>query len=66
MGQAGNTGERVESPCVKMCKLSDDACRACGRALSEIMDYGKADNARRKEINDLAARRLRSINAVKI
>ncbi|WP_420827018.1 DUF1289 domain-containing protein [Aquipseudomonas campi] len=36
-----------------------DECLGCGRSLAEILEWGKADGARRREICQAAQQRLR-------
>ncbi len=56
---AGRT-EMVESPCRRQCCLNDqDECLGCGRTLAEILEWGKADGVRRREICMAAQQRLR-------
>ncbi|TXH94493.1 MAG: DUF1289 domain-containing protein [Pseudomonas sp.] len=51
----------VESPCRRKCCLDDaDVCLGCGRTLSEILEWGRADRARRLHICQAAGRRLQS------
>jgi hypothetical protein len=41
----------IASPCVRTCCLDDDdVCIGCGRALAEIVAWGTADDATRREI----------------
>ena len=50
----------VPSPCVRNCCLDEqDVCMGCGRALSEIRDWGTADDAKRNRILERAAERRR-------
>ncbi|HSC82628.1 MAG TPA: DUF1289 domain-containing protein [Pseudomonas sp.] len=50
---------RVESPCRRQCCLDDaERCLGCGRTLAEILEWGAADGARRREICQAAQRRL--------
>ncbi|MBB1518356.1 DUF1289 domain-containing protein [Aquipseudomonas guryensis] len=52
--------EAVESPCRRQCCLDDhDECLGCGRTLAEILEWGKADGARRRQICQAAQQRLR-------
>ncbi|WP_413243536.1 DUF1289 domain-containing protein [Pseudomonas sp.] len=49
----------VASPCVRQCCLDDgDMCLGCGRLLNEILDWGSADDARRRAICHSAQARL--------
>ncbi|WP_297529133.1 DUF1289 domain-containing protein [Thiohalobacter sp.] len=49
------------SPCVRNCCLDrNDICLGCGRALEEIIEWGGADDVRRRVILAQAARRLRA------
>jgi hypothetical protein len=50
----------VESPCRRQCCLDDhDQCLGCGRSLAEILEWGKADGQRRRQICQAAQQRLR-------
>jgi hypothetical protein len=52
--------EAVDSPCRRQCCLDDqDVCLGCGRTLAEILEWGKADNGRRRQICQAAQQRLR-------
>ncbi len=43
--------ERIESPCVRNCCLDlNDVCLGCFRSLSEILEWGQANNEKRQEI----------------
>ncbi|WP_153020625.1 DUF1289 domain-containing protein [Pseudomonas sp. BMS12] len=54
--------DTVESPCRRQCCLDDqDRCLGCGRTLAEILEWGKADSVRRRQICQAAQARLRSI-----
>ncbi|MGE8499974.1 MAG: DUF1289 domain-containing protein [Pseudomonas sp.] len=49
----------MASPCRRACCLDDrDICLGCGRALSEILEWGTADNPRRRTICQNAQARL--------
>ncbi|MDH1263974.1 MULTISPECIES: DUF1289 domain-containing protein [unclassified Pseudomonas] len=51
--------ETVASPCRRACCLDErDICLGCGRALSEILEWGTADNPRRRAICQSAQARL--------
>jgi uncharacterized protein len=57
---SSTNSEAVASPCRRQCCLDEhDVCLGCGRSLSEILEWGKADGARRREICQAAQRRLR-------
>ncbi|MDD0842328.1 DUF1289 domain-containing protein [Pseudomonas sp. Gutcm_11s] len=48
---SSTSSEAVESPCRRQCCLNDqDICLGCGRSLAEILEWGKADNGRRRQI----------------
>lgn len=50
----------VASPCRRQCCLDDrDMCLGCGRLLAEILEWGAADNSRRRAICQNALARLR-------
>ncbi|OHC32803.1 MAG: Fe-S protein [Pseudomonadales bacterium RIFCSPLOWO2_12_59_9] len=50
----------MQSPCRRQCCLDDtDRCIGCGRLLAEILEWGSASNARRREICAAAQGRLR-------
>lgn len=47
------------SPCRRQCCLDEhDECLGCGRTLQEVLDWGVADNARRRLICQAAQQRL--------
>jgi predicted Fe-S protein YdhL (DUF1289 family) len=49
----------VASPCVRSCCLDDDdVCLGCGRALDEIVAWGTADDATRREILERSRERV--------
>ncbi|PAV48320.1 hypothetical protein CK486_07615 [Pseudomonas sp. HAR-UPW-AIA-41] len=49
------------SPCVRQCCLdAQDICLGCGRSLSEILEWGPADAARRHAICAAAQTRRQS------
>ncbi|WP_220812503.1 DUF1289 domain-containing protein [Pseudomonas paralcaligenes] len=53
------SSDAVDSPCRRQCCLDDrDMCLGCGRTLAEILEWGQADNDRRRRIRDDARRRL--------
>lgn len=50
----------LESPCRRQCCLDEhEQCLGCGRTLQEILDWGAADNVRRRLICQAAEQRLR-------
>ncbi|WP_160016851.1 MULTISPECIES: DUF1289 domain-containing protein [unclassified Pseudomonas] len=50
----------LDSPCRRQCCLDEhEQCLGCGRTLQEILDWGAADNARRRLICQAAEQRLR-------
>tara|TARA_Y100000766_G_scaffold235902_1_gene211437 strand:+ start:93 stop:287 length:195 start_codon:yes stop_codon:yes gene_type:complete len=49
---------RQPSPCVRKCCLDGELCMGCGRVMSEILEWGRASDARQREIIAAAARRL--------
>ncbi|MDM8348649.1 DUF1289 domain-containing protein [Pseudomonas sp. sp1636] len=50
----------MASPCVRQCCLDEgDMCLGCGRLLNEILEWGNADEARRRGICRSAQVRLR-------
>ncbi|MBB2494042.1 DUF1289 domain-containing protein [Pseudomonas sp. UL070] len=50
----------MASPCCRQCCLDDqDVCLGCGRCLAEILEWGQAADARRREICKAALLRLR-------
>ncbi|WP_374761338.1 DUF1289 domain-containing protein [Pseudomonas sp. sp1636] len=50
----------IASPCVRQCCLDEgDMCLGCGRLLNEILEWGNADEARRRGICRSAQVRLR-------
>ncbi|MDR8013353.1 DUF1289 domain-containing protein [Ectopseudomonas guguanensis] len=53
------TQRPLESPCRRQCCLDEhDQCLGCGRTLQEILDWGAADNERRRLICQAAQLRL--------
>jgi hypothetical protein len=49
----------LASPCVRRCCLDErDICLGCGRSLNDILDWGSADDARRRAICQAAQARL--------
>lgn len=55
--------EIIESPCVRNCCLDQgDICLGCFRSLSEIIDWGQANNEKRKTILSNAKQRLKITN----
>ncbi|UJJ30155.1 DUF1289 domain-containing protein [Halopseudomonas maritima] len=51
------TRGRQPSPCVRKCCLDGELCMGCGRLLDEILEWGRAPDARQREIIAAAARR---------
>ncbi|MBD9483083.1 DUF1289 domain-containing protein [Pseudomonas sp. PDM14] len=59
---SSKNSEVVDSPCRRQCCLDDDdRCLGCGRLLGEILEWGSADNPRRREICLAAQQRLRPL-----
>lgn len=59
-GTASQDAASVESPCRRQCCLDDhDQCLGCGRSLAEILEWGRADGPRRRQICQAAQQRLR-------
>ncbi|WP_187808241.1 DUF1289 domain-containing protein [Aquipseudomonas alcaligenes] len=57
---SSKTSDTVESPCRRQCCLDQhDQCLGCGRTLAEILEWGRADSARRREICQAAQQRRR-------
>ncbi|HSX70113.1 MAG TPA: DUF1289 domain-containing protein [Pseudomonas sp.] len=57
---SSTNSEAVESPCRRQCCLDDeDVCLGCGRTLAEILEWGRADGERRRDICQAAQQRLR-------
>ncbi|KAB0547266.1 DUF1289 domain-containing protein [Pseudomonas argentinensis] len=49
----------VASPCRRRCCLNQaERCLGCGRLLAEILEWGNADDERRRVIRALAEQRL--------
>ena len=49
----------VASPCIGICQLnSDSVCLGCGRLISEIVEWTRASEARRRQIVELSTQRL--------
>lgn len=45
------------SPCVRKCCLDGELCMGCGRLMDEILEWGRASDARQREIIAAAAQR---------
>jgi predicted Fe-S protein YdhL (DUF1289 family) len=62
-----NPAPDIASPCIRNCCLNqDDICLGCSRSLNEILQWGNASNALRKQILEQVAQRKilgRTINA---
>ncbi|MEO4048679.1 DUF1289 domain-containing protein [Pseudomonas sp. CAU 1711] len=57
---SSTNSEAVASPCRRQCCLDErDICLGCGRSLAEILEWGSADNERRRAICQAARQRLR-------
>lgn len=57
-------GQEIASPCRRQCCLDDqDICLGCGRTLQDILDWGKADSARKRTICAAAEARLQQRKA---
>lgn len=49
----------VASPCIGVCQLNaESVCLGCGRLISEIVEWPRASETRRRQIVDLSAQRL--------
>ena len=60
---SGNAAPQA-SPCRRQCCLdAGDVCLGCGRSLQDILDWGAADDARRRQICRDAEQRLRQRKA---
>jgi predicted Fe-S protein YdhL (DUF1289 family) len=58
-------GQEVASPCRRQCCLNEeDICLGCGRALQEILEWGKADLPRKRAICVAADARLEQRNGI--
>jgi len=52
------TKTEIESPCIRNCCLNEnDVCLGCFRHVDEIIEWGSAEDARRKCILDNASKR---------
>lgn len=47
-------GDKVDNPCVDLCKLKDDICVGCGRSRDEIKRWKKLKNKERKAVRQQA------------
>lgn len=53
----------LQSPCVRNCCLDEeDVCLGCGRTLDEIRTWSSLEEAKRREILELAEARRRERN----
>lgn len=57
------TEDVIESPCISVCAMSDDAdfCIGCYRTLEEIQGWWDLDNTEKKKIVDTALARQQSV-----
>lgn len=54
----------VQSPCVKICELNaQGVCIGCGRDRAEIGDWTQMSDAQKRETNQRAAARLKTLRA---
>lgn len=58
-------GDKVDNPCVDLCKLKDDICVGCGRSRDEINRWKKLKNKERKAVRQQAAERLAILGKAK-
>ncbi len=54
-------GNKVDNPCVDLCKLKDGICVGCGRSRDEIKRWKKLKNKKRKAVRQQAAERLANL-----
>lgn len=45
-----NWSNKISSPCVRICKLKNDVCVACGRTTEQIKNWLSYSEKQRKEI----------------
>ncbi len=45
-----HSGDRVQSPCIRQCRLVDGDCAGCGRTLDEIKSWRDMTDAQREEV----------------
>jgi hypothetical protein len=45
-----NWGGKISTPCVRICKLKNDVCTACGRTSDQIKNWLSYSEKQRKEI----------------
>lgn len=58
MNAAESSSPAVASPCTGVCRVDrEDMCVGCGRQIDEIVEWGRASEARRRVIVRLAAER---------
>jgi predicted Fe-S protein YdhL (DUF1289 family) len=60
MERFGAIGSSVDSPCINVCRLDESGvCTGCGRLLSEIADWSRMTNQKKREVCEQATNRLR-------
>jgi predicted Fe-S protein YdhL (DUF1289 family) len=60
MERFGAIGSSVDSPCINVCRLDESGvCTGCGRLLSEIAEWSRMTNQKKREVCERAANRLR-------
>ena len=45
-----NWGRKISTPCVRICKVKDGICEACGRTIEHIKNWLSYSEKQRKEI----------------
>lgn len=54
--------ERIESPCISICKLKSGLCVGCGRTTDEITRWRSMKRPERMATNRRAAQRLKTLD----
>jgi predicted Fe-S protein YdhL (DUF1289 family) len=57
---ASGAQEIVPSPCISLCRMDQERgwCAGCLRTLEELLDWGRADSARKYAVWGLIAQRI--------
>src|SRR4029077_14971483 len=58
MERFGEIDSSVDSPCINVCRLDESGvCTGCGRLLSEIADWSRMTNQKKRQVCEQAANR---------
>ena len=49
--------DETQSPCIKVCKLNNEVCQACGRHLRDIAGWSSYTDAEKRAANSQARQR---------